>query len=208
MIRGALFDMDGVLIDSEAMGRDIFYDLARERGYDVERNFFIQLLGITDEATNVKLRKLWGADCPCEEIQNELRRIRRERAHRRGRHEKIGRFVLIDVSGISGRRDIFDLPRDYTRARFGESGDDFRRVLRRFCRCGERERLQSVAGEYSVNFTELFPDGRITAAHLVVVHRRKIVVDKRVVVKKLYRRRGIGGVLGPAACGHRGAERD
>lgn len=80
MIRGALFDMDGVLIDSEAMGRDIFYDLARERGYDVERNFFIQLLGITDEATNVKLRKLWGPDCPCEEIQNELRRIRRERA--------------------------------------------------------------------------------------------------------------------------------
>ena len=80
MIRGALFDMDGVLIDSEAMGRDIFYDLAHERGYDVERNFFIKLLGITDEATNTLLRKLWGPDCPCEEIQNELRRIRRERA--------------------------------------------------------------------------------------------------------------------------------
>ena len=51
MIRGALFDMDGVLIDSEGMGREIFNQLARERGYEVDDSFFINLLGITDEAT-------------------------------------------------------------------------------------------------------------------------------------------------------------
>ena len=80
MIRGALFDMDGVLIDSEGMGREIFNQLARERGYEVDDSFFINLLGITDEATLTLLQGIWGVDAPCQEIMAGLKQTRIQRA--------------------------------------------------------------------------------------------------------------------------------
>lgn len=80
MIRGVLFDMDGVLIDSERMACGLFRQLARERGYETEDGVFTQLLGIPDDENVHVLRRLLGADFPADEVMAELRRIRTGRA--------------------------------------------------------------------------------------------------------------------------------
>ena len=77
--------------------------------------------------------------------------------------------------------------------------NDFADIARRICRSEERERLQSVADENCVRLAKLRPDRWFPAALRVVVHRGKIVMDKRVVVEKLYRRRRITRVLRLAA---------
>ena len=53
------------------------------------------------------------------------------------------------------------------------------------------KRQQGVAGENRVRLAELHPHRRLTAPLAVVVHRRKIIVDERVVMKQLDRRRRI-----------------
>ena len=72
-------------------------------------------------------------------------------------------------------------------------------VARRICRGLERKRLERIARKNRVRLAELRPYRGFPATLRVVVHRGKIIVDKRVVVEKLYRRRGITRVLRLAA---------
>jgi beta-phosphoglucomutase-like phosphatase (HAD superfamily) len=39
MIRAALFDMDGVLFDTEVLGQQVMVQICRELGHPITRNF-------------------------------------------------------------------------------------------------------------------------------------------------------------------------
>ena len=44
MIRGVLFDMDGVLLDTERLGSRLFEQAGARRGYAVPENLYLSLL--------------------------------------------------------------------------------------------------------------------------------------------------------------------
>lgn len=76
MIRGVLFDMDGVLLDTERLSQEYFIRWCHENGYpqmDVEK--FSHLLGITRAENIVKLKEMLGEEFPAEDLL-EANRLR------------------------------------------------------------------------------------------------------------------------------------
>ena len=68
MIRGVLFDMDGILLDSERLGRSIFQQACRERGYEVDDKRYEQLLGVTRANCSRLLKEQLGEAFPYDEV--------------------------------------------------------------------------------------------------------------------------------------------
>ena len=68
MIRGVLFDMDGILLDSERLGRSIFQQACRERGYEVDNDRYARLLGVTRANCSRLLKEQLGEAFPYDEV--------------------------------------------------------------------------------------------------------------------------------------------
>ena len=56
-----VLDMDGLLIDSERLARDIFIEACNEFGYQPDLEVYRQVVGSTHGATQVILREGYGA---------------------------------------------------------------------------------------------------------------------------------------------------
>lgn len=69
MIEGVLFDMDGVLLDSERYGRGVFLEGCRARGYAVTEETYAQLLGRTEEASRQWLLNRFGPAFPYDDVR-------------------------------------------------------------------------------------------------------------------------------------------
>lgn len=82
MIRGILFDMDGVLLDSERLGRQILPQTAQSMGYEFPDELFMRILGCNHTLSKEILLAHFGSDFPYEELMdsvfNEIRQIGRE----------------------------------------------------------------------------------------------------------------------------------
>lgn len=63
-----VFDMDGLLIDSERLARDTFIEACNEFGYQPDLEVYRQVVGSTYGATQIILREGYGADFPFEQI--------------------------------------------------------------------------------------------------------------------------------------------
>lgn len=72
MIRGVLFDMDGVLLDTERLGSQLFERACVRRGYAVPENLFLRMLGCTAQAGFDVLRETFGSDFPCQAVMDEM----------------------------------------------------------------------------------------------------------------------------------------
>ena len=71
MIRGVLFDMDGVLLDSERLGREMFLDYCARIGYpQADEALYDAMLGCTREASCRILLDTLGPDFPAAESQH------------------------------------------------------------------------------------------------------------------------------------------
>ena len=74
MIKGVLFDMDGVLVDTEGLSRRIFVETCAEAGYTLQPEEFVLFLGCTREEDGRILREKFGADFPFDWMYEEYRR--------------------------------------------------------------------------------------------------------------------------------------
>ena len=54
MIRAVLFDMDGLLLDSERVYAEAILAVAPSLGYRISRNLILECIGTTSEATNIR----------------------------------------------------------------------------------------------------------------------------------------------------------
>ncbi len=63
-----VFDMDGLLLDSERLARDTFVAACNEHGYQPDLEIYRQVVGSTYGATQVILREGYGPDFPFEQI--------------------------------------------------------------------------------------------------------------------------------------------
>jgi len=78
MIKGVLFDMDGVLIDSERISRQIFVDVCAELGYTLLPEDFVQFLGCTRQEDERIMKENYGQDFPFDFMYQEYRRRLRD----------------------------------------------------------------------------------------------------------------------------------
>ncbi|HRO04236.1 MAG TPA: HAD hydrolase-like protein, partial [Terricaulis sp.] len=63
---GVVFDLDGTLIDSEALVREAHFAACDALGYAMSDAQFLGLVGLHREANDVQLRQYYGADFPLE----------------------------------------------------------------------------------------------------------------------------------------------
>lgn len=74
MIKGVLFDMDGVLLDTERIGRDIYLRRCAELGYpQMNLKMFERLLGNTKERDRELMHEMLGEDFPFDELYDGYR---------------------------------------------------------------------------------------------------------------------------------------
>ncbi len=74
MIRGVLFDMDGVLLDTERMGREIYKQECARLGYPgLTDQQFETLLGKTRDADCAMMKTYFGEDFPFDEMYENYR---------------------------------------------------------------------------------------------------------------------------------------
>jgi HAD superfamily hydrolase (TIGR01509 family) len=63
-----VFDLDGTLIDSEALVREAHFAACDKLGYAMSDTQFLSLVGLHREANDVQLRSFYGDDFPLEEF--------------------------------------------------------------------------------------------------------------------------------------------
>ena len=71
-IRAVVFDMDGLLVDTEVMIRDLMVKAALARGAHLPFEVFMQMVGLPDHASNAVARAHFGDDFPLEELEAEV----------------------------------------------------------------------------------------------------------------------------------------
>lgn len=67
-IRAVVFDMDGLLCDTETVYRDAMIAAASERGHDFPLALFKSMVGLPAEASDRQVRNHFGADYPVAEF--------------------------------------------------------------------------------------------------------------------------------------------
>ena len=69
-----IFDMDGLMFDTEPLGAVCFARAAKQFGYIIEEEFRYKLIGINANDHYALMKSKFGQDCPAKEI-HELSKI-------------------------------------------------------------------------------------------------------------------------------------
>ncbi|NMD37337.1 MAG: HAD family phosphatase [Christensenellaceae bacterium] len=73
-IKAVLFDMDGILVDSERVSQEVFIKIAKEYGYNITKDQVLKTLGLTYNDTMSYFKDKISYDYPYEEIVSNLER--------------------------------------------------------------------------------------------------------------------------------------
>jgi HAD superfamily hydrolase (TIGR01509 family) len=74
-----VFDMDGTLLDTELVFKEIVYDVSRTLGFTMSEDVHLRMVGASHEATNALLVETYGMSFPYQLFDAECRRIMRGR---------------------------------------------------------------------------------------------------------------------------------
>jgi len=68
-LKAAIFDMDGLMIDTEPMYKRAWQGAAKELGYEIEDSFYLNLIGRTNIESESMLRDNFGSEFPIERFR-------------------------------------------------------------------------------------------------------------------------------------------
>ena len=97
-----VFDMDGLLLDSERLARDTFIAACNEFGYQPDLDVYRQVVGSTYGATQVILREGYGADFPFEHIYARWAERYDAHVHHRPVDKKSGAIEILETLTSAG----------------------------------------------------------------------------------------------------------
>lgn len=101
-IKLAVFDMDGLLLDSEKINREKWIETAKLLGYEMTYEQWFGLLGTNEESEKQYLYKLYGNDCPAEEFRSVRMKLIGEYAEEYGIPVKKGVKELLEFFKENG----------------------------------------------------------------------------------------------------------
>ena len=95
-LKGAIFDMDGVLIDTEKLYLRFWKEAAAEFGYDMRDEHVFAVRSMARKYSIPKLKSLLGDDFPTEEVRSRRTELMNEYISKSGIETKKGLFRLLN----------------------------------------------------------------------------------------------------------------
>lgn len=102
MIHAAIFDMDGILFDTERLCRDAWQTVARENGYVMDDSLFLACVGRNSRDTRAYVLNALGADFPYERFALLASAWMRARMEASGPPEKAGARRILEYLTEAG----------------------------------------------------------------------------------------------------------
>lgn len=96
MIKGALFDMDGIMFDTERLNDRIFWIQAEQTGLPVTEQLLKSMKGRNRTDCTRLMEEAFGPSWPVEEVRKEHYRLRDESLKKEGVPVKPGLFELLN----------------------------------------------------------------------------------------------------------------
>ena len=96
-----LFDMDGLLLDTERLCLAVWLDAALQIGAPIVRTVPLACIGLSEKATRAKVLELCGPDYPYDAVHARFRELFAERVTRDGIAHRPGLLALLDL--LAGR---------------------------------------------------------------------------------------------------------
>jgi HAD superfamily hydrolase (TIGR01509 family) len=100
-VRAVVFDMDGLIFDTEVLYRDVHIAVANEAGHGMTLEFFLTMIGTTEETARVRYREHYGDTFDYDAFAATVS----ERFHHRAEMElrlKAGVVELLDALDAAG----------------------------------------------------------------------------------------------------------
>ena len=91
-----IFDMDGVLIDSERISFECFQEVFKEYNYKMEEKFYLRLIGRNVKSIKAIMEEEYGTDFPFDTIYKKKANLALEITNRNGVIIKPGVHELLD----------------------------------------------------------------------------------------------------------------
>lgn len=102
MVEAVIFDMDGLLLDTEQMAKRAWFQVFQEFGADVTEEQYFLIVGRNIAEGNVILAELLGEDIPVADCQKRADEIYHADIEENGIPVKPGAFELLDyLEGVS-----------------------------------------------------------------------------------------------------------
>lgn len=95
-VDAVIFDMDGVLIDSERISFKCYQEVFKEYNYKIDEEFYLGLIGRTVDSIKELMEKEYGTDFTFDEIYEKKRNLAFEITNKNGVIVKPGVHELLD----------------------------------------------------------------------------------------------------------------
>jgi HAD superfamily hydrolase (TIGR01509 family) len=155
-VHAVVFDMDGLLVDTETVSREAMTLAARQLGYDMPHELFMQMVGLSFASSGALLTRHYGPEFDVPAFQAESTRLYRT-AGEMGVALKAGVVELLDfLDGLA-------LPRAIATSSHHQDVD------RNLGHHGLRERFHAVVAGGDYARAKPFPDPFLKAAEVLGV---------------------------------------
>lgn len=96
MIKAVIFDMDGLMFDTETLSKNLWQSIAQTRGYNLEDELFYELIGSDLETTTRIFKEKFGDEFPYDEIRKEKNIKMKDEINKNGVPVKYGLKESLD----------------------------------------------------------------------------------------------------------------